>query len=297
MKTIVLGSEGFIGGAVVERLRMRGVQPYLPKCTSTVEAFRLDTGTLRLMDWLEKGDTVYLCAGRTGGVGRMATDPFAFVRANVRIHLNVFEACERAGVRRVICPQSTTGYPDSPAPMREDQYFDEPTHPYYFAPAASWRFIDRLAAMHKGLEVVFFRPSNVYGPRNSFDPQNSHVIEATVRKVAERHDPFVIWGDGSEVRDAIYIDDLAEAMTMAEDCPPGAYNVASGEEMSIREIAGTLFMAEGYEPKVKYDKTKPTAIAARRVDITKARTVLKWEPKVTMPDGLVRTLTWWKENR
>ena len=215
----------------------------------------------------------------------MATDPFAFVRANVRIHLNVFEACERAGVRRVICPQSTTGYPDSPAPMREDQYFDEPTHPYYFAPAASWRFIDRLAAMHKGLEVVFFRPSNVYGPRNSFDPQNSHVIEATVRKVAERHDPFVIWGDGTEKRDPTYIDDLAEAMTLCMDCPPGAYNIGTGQSVSVSEMVGLLCKHAGFQPEIRYDAGKPTAIPARYLDCSKARDVFGWTPKVGIEEG------------
>src|SRR5678816_4519374 len=124
-------------------------------------------------------DTIYLCAGRTGGVGRMAKDPFSFVYPNVRIHMNVFEAASKAGVRRVVCVGSTTGYPNSPEAMKEEQYLEGDLHPAYFVPGNTHRFIKRLAMMHKNLETVFFRPSNVYGPRNNFDPQNSHVIEAT----------------------------------------------------------------------------------------------------------------------
>lgn len=294
-KTMVLGCEGFIGRAVYAKLREKGCPDIvLGACHSA--GMRLHERFEWLYPLLRDVDTVYLCAGRTGGVGRMAQQPFAFIYPNVRIHMNVFEACANAGVRRVVCVQSTTGYPDSPLPMREDQYFEEPTHPYYFAPSVAHRFIYRLAEMHKTLEIVFFRPSNVYGPWNNFDPVISHVIEATVRKVAEHQDPFVIWGDGSEVRDAIYIDDLAEAMVLGAECPPGAYNVASGEEMDVNGIVRTLLKHEGFHPTIRHDLSKPTAIAARRVDITKARTVLGWEPRIGMQEGLIRTLEWYHEH-
>lgn len=295
-RVVVLGSSGFIGRAVYERLLAKGVGNVTAVMSSS-SGFTLDRNCTWLDPVIQGVDTVYLCAGRTGGVGRMANDPFSFIYPNVRIHMNVFEACAAAGVRRVVCVQSTTGYADSDLPMREDQYLDGELHRAYVIPGNAHRFIYRLAQMHKDLEVVFFRPSNVYGPHNSFDPQNSHVIEATVRKVAERQDPFVIWGNGLEVRDAVYIDDLADAMTLALNCPTGAYNVASGEEMNVNEIVSELLDAEGFHPRIHYDTTKPTAIAARRLDISKAGAFLGWEPKVTMRDGLLRTLAWYKQSR
>ena len=237
--------------------------------------------------------TVYLCAGKTGGVGRMAKDPLSFVYPNVRVHMNIFEACVKQGVKRVVCVGSTTGYPNTSEAVTEDQYLTGDLHPAYFVPGNAHRFIKQLSLMHD-LEVVFFRPSNVYGPENSFDPQNSHVIEATVRKVVERQDPFVIWGTGKEVRDAIYIDDLAEAITT--DCEPGDYNVGSGQEMDVNAIADVLLKYVGHAPRIEHDLSKPTAIPARRVNCDKLKS-LGWKPKVSMEEGLKKTLDWYQSNR
>lgn len=284
---VVLGSKGFIGAAVCESLNRKDIT-YRPVPTSSKE-IKLDRDCSWLANELMDVDTVYLCAGRTGGVGRMATDPMSFVYPNVRIHMNVFEAAVAAGVRRVVCVGSTTGYANSPEAMTEDQYLEGDLHPAYIVPGNAHRFIKQLASMHKGLETVFFRPSNVYGPGNNFDPQHSHVIEATVRKVSEKQDPFVIWGTGTEVRDAIYIDDLAVAITT--DCEPGDYNVGSGQEMNVNEIARVLLDHAGHSPKIEHDLSKPTAIPARRVNTAKLR-ALGWEPKVSMEEGLRKTYDW-----
>lgn len=295
-KTVVLGARGFIGSALLVRLQEKGVEVW-PIGTSSKNWFSLDGVPQWLVTDLEGVDLVYLCAGRTGGVGRMARDPLSFILPNVRIHMNVFEACAQAGVRRIVCGQSITGYPDSPEPMREDQYHEGTLHPAYHVPGNTWRFIDKLSSMFNGLEVVFVRPSNVYGPRNDFDPLTSHVIEATVRKVYERQDPFVIWGNGSETRDPTYIDDLAEALTLCGDCPPGAYNIGTGQSVSVNDMVEVLLEHTGFQPEVVYDTSKPTAIQTRYLDITKARAVLGWEPKVSISDGLARTYEWFAKQR
>lgn len=275
---------GFIGSALAQRF---------PDARQIV-CSSMSRGLDRDASWLdlEGVETVYLCAGRTGGVGRMNSDPMSFVYPNVKIHMNVFEACEKAGVRRVVCVGSTTGYPNSPEAMKEEQYLEGELHPAYFVPGNAHRFIKRLGLMQK-FETVFFRPSNVYGPGNNFDPGTSHVIEATVRKVSERQDPFVIWGTGEEVRDAIYIDDLAEALTYGETCPPGDYNVGSGEEMSVNQIVDVLLGHAGFRPDIQHDLSKPTAIPARRVDCTRLKE-LGWKPKVSMNEGLKRTFDWFQ---
>jgi GDP-L-fucose synthase len=279
---VILG-KGFIGSALQKQLNCRIVSHKEADLTKPLDALSAVSGAT----------TVFLCAGKTGGVGRMSADPMSFVYPNVRVHMGTFEACVKAGVKRVVCVGSTTGYPDSPEKMREEQYLEGDLHPAYFVPGNAHRFIKRLAMMHKDLETVFFRPSNVYGPGNNFDPRDSHVIEATVRKVAERQDPFVIWGTGNEVRDAIYIDDLAEAMTCGETCEPGDYNVGSGEEMSVNQIADVLLGHAGFRPDIEHDLSKPTAIPARRVDCTKLK-ALGWRPKVSMVEGLKRTYDWYE---
>lgn len=294
-KIVVLGSMGFIGSALYERLCAKGM-PALPiACSST--GMRLDTDASWLVPALTGADTVYLAAGRTGGVGRMARDPLSFVLPNVRIQMNVMQACVAAGVRRLVTGQSITGYPDTHIPVCEEDYGRGELHPAYFVPGNTWRFVDKLAAMFKALEVVFVRPSNVYGPRNDFDPETSHVIEATVRKVYERHNPFVIWGSGEEKRDPTYIDDLAEALTLCTDCPPGAYNIGTGQSVSVREMVQLLLVHTDFEPRIQYDETKPTAIPTRYLDCSKARNVLGWKPKVSIREGLARTYDFYAEQQ
>ena len=281
---VVLG-KGFIGRAVQRKLGCKFIG-------------RPEVDFFNPMDCLSAvagASTVYLCAGRTGGVGRMVKDPLSFIYPNVRIHMNIFEACVKQGVKRVVCVGSTTGYPNTDRAVTEDEYLTGDLHPAYVVPGNAHRFIKHLANMHD-LETVFFRPSNVYGPENSFDPQNSHVIEATVRKVVEKQDPFVIWGTGTEVRDAIYIDDLAEAIALGEHCPPGDYNVGSGQEMDVNTIASVLNSFAGHNPKIEHDLSKPTAIPARRVDCTKLKS-LGWGPKVSMEEGLKKTLDWYQSHR
>lgn len=289
MTTLILGAAGFIGGALYRRLR-ESADIFPVVCSGKSGGRNLDRDPRWLEHHLHAGDTVYLCAGQTGGVGKMADDPLSFVLPNVRIHMNVFELCAKHGVKRVICVQSTTAYPDSPEPMREDQYHEGKLHPAYRIPGTTHRFIEKLSHMFP-FETVFFRPSNVYGPGNDFSPDHSHVIEATVRKVAERQDPFVIWGDGSQLRDAVYIDDLVDAMVLGAKWPAGAYNVASGEEMSVSQIVGALCLHAGFEPAIQHDLTRPQAIPARRLDISLAK-MLGWSPKVGMAEGLARTYDW-----
>lgn len=295
MKVVVLGANGFIGKALRERLRAEEIEHEAVFTSATA-------GDTNLADFryappeLANADVVYLCAGRTGGVGRMASDPSSFLYPNVRIQMNMLQICALSAVKRLVILQSTTGYPDSGKPMREDDYLTGEPHPAYFSPGHAGRFIQRVATLFPELEVVFFRPSNVYGPSNNFDPKTSHVIEATVRKVGEHQDPFVIWGTGEETRDAVYIDDLARAMVHGLDCEPGAYNVGTGEEMSVNQIVDTLLVEENYGPTIQYDAGKPTAIPARRVDCSKLR-ALGWAPEVSMKEGLIRTLNWFKANR
>lgn len=290
-KIVLIGSAGFIGTALHQQLLAKKMEVVPVACSST-NSMRLDKDASWLSYLIKDADAVYLTAGRTGGVGRMAKDPLSFVLPNVRIQMNVMEACIRNGVKRLITGQSITGYPNTPHPVREDEYGEGELHPMYFVPGNAWRFVDKVAAMMKELEVVFVRPSNVYGPRNDFDPVTSHVIEATIRKVKERQDPFVIWGNGEETRDPTYIEDLAEAMTLCLDCPPGAYNIGTGQSVSVNQMVEILLKHANFRPTLEYDTTKPSAIQTRYLDCTKARDVLGFVPKVGIEEGLKRTFDW-----
>jgi GDP-L-fucose synthase len=290
VKAVVLGASGFIGGALAKSLAARGIPARLLGGRGVVDLRH----ALSCAQAVAGMDIVFMCAGVTGGAGLISADPLSLVTPNVIMHLQLFEACAKAGVERVVCLSSTTGYPDTELPMVEEDYFRGEPHPAYFNPGHARRFIERLGEMHKELDIVFLRPSMVYGPGDNFDLANSHVIPALVRKIAERQNPITVWGDGSTWRDGVYIDDVARALILAADAPPGAYNIGCGEGMTVTQMLVHLQAASGHHPNIEYDATKPAMLKKRVLDIEKAKRVLGWEPSILMGQGLSRTLEWYE---
>lgn len=288
MKILVCGAGGFIGGALYRKLYMNGAD------VTSVDHKRFDLTLRDDCNFAVAGqDVVYICAGVTGGSGLIALDPLSLVTPNLLIHINLFEACKKAGVKKVVALSSTTGYPDTDLPMAESDYFLGDPHPAYFNPGHTRRFIERLGAMYPELNITFLRPSVVYGPGDDFDPATSHVIPALVRKVAERQNPITIWGDGSNWRDAVYIDDVVRALVLAQGAPLGAYNIATGEGMTVLEMLSTIEAHVDHYPGLKFDASKPSMLKKRALIIDKARSDLNWEPSVRMRDGLCKTLDWY----
>ena len=289
MRTLVCGASGFIGSALLPALLAAGHEARGTYNENGADGLLRADLTLRY-DWrrliAERPEVVFMCAGKTGGSG---LDPLHFVTDNALMALHMYRECAAAGVKRIVYLSSTTGYPDSAEPMREEQYFDGELHPAYFNPGHTKRFIERLGAMwaHK-VETVFVRVGGVYGPGGDFDPVSSHVIEATIRKVAERQDPLTLWGDGLSVRDALYIDDLVSALIQCAEWPAGAYNLATGEPMSVNDILHTLLAHADHQPRIERDLTKPQMIPARYLDCSKARS-MGWSPTVSMREGIIRT--------
>lgn len=305
-RALVCGGAGFIGEAIKHALVAQG-QHEVTATLHTADPEQYDV-TVRYPEcdltsrvgWRQametaQPDTIFMCAGVTGGSGKFALDPLSFVHDNLVMHALMFKAAAEHGVKRIVALSSTTGYPHSPFAMRETEYHTGALYPAYFNPGHTRRFIERLSEMYADkIETVWMRVSNCYGPGDNFDPVTSHVIAATVRKVAERQDPIIIWGDGTNVRDAVYIDDVVTAALLCETAPPGAYNFAEGYGMSVTAIAHQLAAHAMYEPHLEYDLTRPAQIPTRLLDTTKARTVLGWQPTVMMRDGLRKTLDWYE---
>lgn len=312
MKILVCGGAGFLGSAIVRALVKEGHEVRAtmhskdPVKVEGVKYMECDLTTRvgwgAVLDW--RPEVVYGCAGKTGGSG---LDPLHFVTDNALMALQMYRSCAEFGVKRIIYMSSTTGYPDSGEPMKEDDYFTGEPHPAYFNPGHTKRFIERLGQMwgHK-LESVFIRVAGVYGPGSDFDPQSAHVIEATIRKVAERQDPITVWGDGTAWRDAIHIDDLARAAVKCLEAPAGAYNLAFGFGMTVNKMISTLIkyvnlsrvvVGANYAPKIVYDITKPQMIQARVLDCNKAWKTLDWNAHTSMEEGICRTLDWYEATR
>jgi GDP-L-fucose synthase len=227
------------------------------------------------------------------------------VTPNVLINSQMLEAAYEAGVAKFQWLSSTVAYPMSDRPMKEEQMFEgEPFEKYYFA---GWtkRFTEILCRMYgeklaRTMATLVLRPTNVYGPEDDFEFATSHVIPALIRKVVERWDPLEVWGDGSEVRDAIYVDDMIEAMVLAAQKLERyeTLNIGLGRGHSVNEILKVLLELDGYtNAKIKYDRSKPTMIPIRLIDTAKAERVLGFRARVDLREGLRRTLEWYRKHR
>jgi GDP-L-fucose synthase len=150
-----------------------------------------------------------------------------------------------------------------------------------------------------GMPTVVVRPSNVYGPHDKFDFERSHMFAALLRRVVERQSPMVIWGTGSDVRDLIYVDDFVDGLMLAFEAVKDylVVNIAAGETWSVKEVLDTMLKTDGFDGAVvNYDASKPQTTKMRKVDISKARSMLGFKAKVSLAEGIRRTAAWYRKN-
>lgn len=309
-KVLVAGATGLIGSNLVKRLLDEGAQVRATVFRSDpantdprIEYVRCD---LRLAQdcarAVEGMNHVHLCAASTSGAAAIAATPMIHVTPNVLINSQMLEAAYNANVEKFIWLGSTVAYPMSSKPMHEEDLMTgEPFEKYFFAGWAK-RFMEVLCQMYgerltKKMTTIVLRPTNVYGPNDDFEFATSHVIPALIRKTIERWDPIEIWGDGSEIRDAIYVDDMIEAMVLAASQLQSyaAINIGLGKGYSVREILKIVLEADGYEDaQIKFDPSKPTMIPIRLIDTSKAESVLGFKAKVDLQEGVRRTIEWYR---
>ncbi len=307
---LVAGATGLIGSHLIARLLDEGarVRATLRRrdpviVDPRIEYIRCDLSQGADCKRSVQGmEIVFLCAANTSGAATIQATPMVHVTPNVLINSQMLEAAYEANVGKFVWLSSTVAYPVSDKPMREEQMFEgEPYDKYYFA---GWtkRFTEILCRMYgeklaRRMTTIVLRPTNVYGPNDDFEFATSHVIPAMIRKSVERWDPFEVWGDGSEVRDAIYVDDMVEAMVLAAEKLDSyiALNIGLGRGHSVREILDLVLDLDGYRnARVVYNKDKPTMIPLRLVDISKAERMIGYEPKVCLREGLRRTIDWYR---
>ena len=222
---------------------------------------------------------VFMCAASTSGAAAIVATPMIHVTPNVIMNSLMLEAAHAAGVEKFLWLSSSVVYPPSGyRPVNEeDSLNNEPYDAYYFS-GWSKRFTEILCRMYgeklaDPMTTIVIRPSNVYGPKDDFEPTTSHVTAALIRKVAEKQVPIEIWGSGDDVRDVIYVGDMVDGLVRAVEIldHPATVNIALGQTYSVKEILRTLLELAGYEDAtVVFDCSKPSMIPVRIIDTAKA---------------------------
>jgi GDP-L-fucose synthase len=254
-------------------------------------------------------DYVFMCAAETHGAAVIRSNPLSLVTSTLVMNALTLNACYRAGVKKVLFVSSSVVYPEENNLILFKNYEDDTwcvdPPPVYYHVGWMKRYSEILCRIYsekieRTMPCVVVRPANVYGPRDCFDPEKSHVTAATIRKVADRNNPIEVWGDGEDRRDVIYVDDLVEGALLAFEKIDGynPVNIATGEVYSVKEILATALKVDGYDnANVVYNVSKPTTIKARALSASKAKELLGFEAKTSLEEGIRKTIAWYRDNK
>jgi GDP-L-fucose synthase len=222
------------------------------------------------------------------------------IRRNLILTANMLQAAWAEGVKKIVIFGSSTGYPAYHHPVKEEEmWLDEPP-PAYLGYGWMRRYLEKLGeyvSRQSECTVVIIRPSAVYGPGDNFMENTSHAIPALIKRAIQRENPYVVWGSGDEVRDFIYVSDFARACLLALE--KGTHfdpiNIGAGKATTIRDIVGFILEAVGHNNvPVLFDRTKPSTIPFRMIDIEKARLLLEFEPRISLKQGIRDTVQWYR---
>jgi GDP-L-fucose synthase len=298
MRVLVTGGGGFLGSHLVERLQAEGDEPFVFRrrdydLTREADAERLFTDA--------SPELVFHLAAEVGGIGANQANPGRYWYANLVMGAHVLEQARLHEVGKVVIVGTVCAYPKfTPVPFHEDDlwngYPEETNAPYGVAKKSILVGAQSYRDQY-GLDAIFLLPANLYGPRDNFDPETSHVIPALIRKMVESPDEVVLWGDGSPTREFLYVDDAAEGLMLAAQRYDGAepVNLGTGSEISIRELAELIAELTGFHGEIVWDTSRPNGQPRRALDTSRARELFGFEARTSLREGLERTIAWYCE--
>jgi GDP-L-fucose synthase len=302
-KIYVAGHLGLVGSAVVRALRARGYKNLLLAAHRELDL--TDQHSVSDFFQRERPQAVIMAAARVGGINANNTRPAEFIRDNLLIQDNVIDASYRAGTQKFVFLGSSCIYPKlAPQPIKEEYLLTgalEPTNEWYAIAKIAGLKMCQAYRRQYGFNAISVMPTNLYGPGDNFDLQNSHVLPALIRRFHEatlRADPTMsIWGTGTPRREFLHVDDLADAVIhlMMGYENEQIINVGWGEDVTIRELAEMIAETSGFQGRLVFDATKPDGTPQKLLD-TSRLSALGWKPKITLRAGIEQTYEWYKRH-
>lgn len=307
-RVLVTGASGLIGSHLVEILGQKGAfvravvhkrEPLFQR-TKNIEIVSGDLTRPDFCASICKGiDYVFHLAVETGSIVKNAKHPAGIMTPTILMDFNMLKAAHDDNVKRYLYSSCACVYPNDVTDMREDLAWQGPPPKMHETISWSKRISElQCQSFHKeyGYKIAIVRPSNTYGPYDIFDVENSHVISAFIRKACSKRDPFVIWGNGEQIREFIYARDVAQAMILALEnyVIADPINIAGGESIKIKDLAKKIISLVGYSPKTQFDESMPMGHMKRVLNSEKLKEKLGFVPSTPLDEGLKNTIMWYQ---
>ncbi len=312
---LITGGSGLVGQNLTNRLynegyknlkvnlHKRGVRKQLDGVEYTHFDLKTYDGCLQATTGV---DVVFHCAASTSNAVDTVVDPLAHVTPNVAMNNFLIDASWRNEIKHYIFLSSNTVYPPKgDMPVSEEDFLFNPPYPVYFPVGWMKRYAEVQCELYakylpRTMKTTVIRPANLYGPHDKYDFNKCHVTPATIRKVADKMNPIPIWGDGSELRDLLYIEDFVEALQIVmeketEDFQ--IYNVGSNRVYSVLEVLESMKRIANFDAPTEFIKGKPSMIPTRKIDSFKIYDKLGWQATTKLEDGLANAYEWYLENK
>ena len=311
MRIHVAGHRGMVGSAILEKLKGQGAETLT---RTRAELDLLDGAAVRQFIAVEEPEAVILAAAKVGGIHANNAYPADFIFENLMIECNVIHAAFEAGVRKLLFLGSSCIYPrDAPQPLVEEALLTgplEPTNePYAIAKIAGIKLCESYNRQH-GMDYRSVMPTNLYGPRDNFGSEDSHVLPALMARfhkaAREGAEEVVIWGSGTPRREFLHVDDMADASLFVLNLPESEYrentqpmlshiNVGTGEDISIAELAELLAEVTGFSGRISYDRSRPDGTPRKLLDVSRL-SALGWRSSIGLEDGIRQTYAWFLDH-
>ena len=302
-RVFVSGHRGMVGQAICKALSDAGWQNILVATRSDLDLRNQRATCGYFAD--NKPDAQVVCAATVGGIIANSSHPADFIGNNLMIQANLLEAARISGCRRTLMISSGCIYPRNAGdsgPIREEALLSAPleeTNQWYAVAKIAGLKMGQAYRRQHGMDITSLLPCNLYGEHDDFDPESSHVIPGLLHKAhlakASRADRLTVWGSGRPKREFLHVDDLAAAIVEvlpAADSPE-YFNVGSGKETSIADLAKLVCSTVGYEGQLEFDRSRPDGVAAKLLDSTLLHSFSDWRPRIDLASGLARTYAWY----